>query len=142
MPVTRSFVKRATYSTFQDATKPLSDLLDEVKAQAAKGEKAGVTEYSRSYAAARDIVAQVVGHVSTKHVELFANLGFSDPNDVSKKRNDVVNSALSSWDAAAAKYAKGKAQEGNALRSAFEARMREFDNVVVSKGLFLPAPDK
>lgn len=145
MPVARAkptFAKGTRFVTFLDTVPTLNKLLDQIRTQATKGEKTGVSEYSKSYAGARDVLAQVVNHLHARQVDLFANLGFSDPNDVAKKRNDMVNSVLSAWDAPAAKYAKSKAQDGDALRVALEARLREFDNVIANHGLFLPAPDK
>lgn len=98
--------------------------------------------YGDGYGKAKDALKKVIDKLTPAQINFMSGLGFTDPNDDAKKRTDILNSAISSWDAAAAKYMKGHLDEGDAARKKFHTRMREFDDTLLLEGKPPVTPDK
>lgn len=98
--------------------------------------------YGDGYGKAKDALKKVIDKLTPTQVDFMSGLGFTDPNDDAKKRTDILNSVISSWDAAAAKYMNGHHSEGDAARKTFHARIREFDDTLLLEGKPPVTPDK
>lgn len=91
---------------------------------------------------AKDVLQPVVDGLTTDQVGYFEGLNFTDPNDDTKKRTDILNSSYSAWDSAAAAYMKGDKTTGDQARSDLQSRLQEFDTTVEKKGDPAVSPDQ
>jgi len=132
-----------TFDRFARLLPRLQALLDEVGSAAGKGQAAAMTAYAAGYNGASSTIKAVVdGDLTPEMVDAFSGLGFTDPQDVDQKRVDIVNSAVSSWDVAAAALVHGDAPKAEELTAALEARMHEFDDAVTTLGELAVSPDR
>jgi len=146
-----------TAQSFLDLYSPMSALLDTIKSEAAKGDKEGPTAYAQASSGkpklgadgqpvkgtdgkvvkdkkgASDYVDGVVSTLSTEQLNwAWTGLGLTSAQD--KRAKDVVGSVVSAWDRAASKYMKKDNGGGDAERSKFKDRLKEFDTAISSKG--------
>lgn len=98
--------------------------------------------YGDAYGKAKGILKPVVDRLSPVQLEYLSGLGFTDPGDDAKKRTDVLNSVVCSYDTVAAKYMKGELQTGDAGRPVLLARLSEFDDAIIFEGKPSVTPDK
>lgn len=135
----------------------LNTLLDQIKSEATKGSKEGASAYAKASSGvtklddknqpvkdskgefvkttkgSRDYVAPVVKNLSAEQLDwVWKGLELSSAPD--KRADDVINSILSTWDAAAAKYMKNDAGGGDSARAKLSPRLQEFDTALSSKG--------
>ena len=90
---------------------------------------------------AKSIIEKYVKALTPAEVDYLNGLGFTDPNSDEKKRVDIVNSLLCTWDVAAAKLMKGDFTGGLAAALALADRLDEFDATVNGKGTPALKPD-
>lgn len=129
---------------------PLTVLLDQIKATSGQGTAAAATAYSDAYSGnptkqvtgASPTITAYVKTLAATEVDYFSGLGFTDPHDDAKKRQDIVNSLLASWDASAAKYLNGKVSDGDAARPTLQKRLQEFETTFETAGKTAVTPDK
>lgn len=98
--------------------------------------------YGDGYGKAKDAIKKVVDKLTPAQVEFMSGLGFTDKHDLAKKRTDIVNSVLSSWDASAAKYMKAQLGAGDAARLQLRDRLAQFDVAYDTQGKTAVPPDK
>lgn len=161
-------VKFNIYSNFVNLFPFLSSLLDDIKnapskdAATAYGEAmSGKFEYGKGpdgkvkvgedgkpsdvkivQDGAKTLIEGLVATLTSKEIDYMSGLKFTDVSDDEKKRKDVVNSALSHWDASASKYMKQDRKGGDEAREAFRKRLYDYDTAIVSSGKTPIKPDE
>lgn len=144
------FVVPVVIDNFESIYTTLTALLDRIRSESPKGVKQGAVAYSTAYSGnadqnvvgAADIIKKHVNDMTIEQVNALSGLKFTDPNDDAKKRQDVINSALSAWDAVASKYMKNAQQDGDDLRPNLLTRLKEYDTVISNAGTPPVTPDK
>jgi hypothetical protein len=143
------------FSEFSNLNDPLTKLLDSIKSAAPSGTPTpasagaapgttdtGAKAYGDAHGKASDAIKAVVTALDDTSIGYFKGMGFTDPNDVSKQRTDVLNSVLNSWDQPASKYMKNAISDGDGLRPAMLSRLQEFDTAVQTAGATPVKPDQ
>lgn len=130
---------------FAELYSPLTALLDVISKEASMATPVSpkaAKAYGDGYTKAKDLIKPVVDKLTTEQVNFLSGLQFTSPSDDQKNRVDILNSVISSWDSAAAKYMKGKIAEGDTAKKQFFDRLIEFDGAITSKGKPPLSPDK
>jgi hypothetical protein len=91
---------------------------------------------------AKDVLQPVIDGLSSDQVDDFEGLNFTDPDDDTKKRTDILNSAYSAWDKSAGAYMKLDTTTGDTERANLESRLQEFDAAVQGDGDPAVSPDQ
>lgn len=90
---------------------------------------------------AKTVIEDYVKTLTATEIGYLSGLGFTAPNDDKKKRTDVVNSVLSSWDKSASKYMKQELAAGDAAASTLKSRLDEYDTAIRTQGKTPVKPD-
>lgn len=136
-------------NNFRGLFPALSDLFDYIEREASKSQADAATAYGNAYTGNVDkhiigavtVITDFVNTLAPEQIDYMQGLGFTDSYDDKKKRQDVINSVLSKWDAGAAWYMKGKTRNGNVMRADLFDRLTEFDTVMLAHGSLNVQPD-
>jgi hypothetical protein len=134
-------LKLSLYTRFEELNTQLVVLLNDIKTQAPLSSTSGPAAYGTDYGKAKALIQSLVDSLSPTDIGYFVGLKFTSPTDDKSNRTDVVNSIISAWDAAAAKYMKGQVSAGDALALMLLARLKQFDVAVQTAGKTSVPPD-
>ena len=134
-------LKLNLFNQFELLYNPLLALLNDIKAQAPMGPSSGPAAYGNDYAKAKSLIQATVSGLTLEQVSYVSGLNFTKPTDDASNRADILNSVISAYDAAAAKYMKNQPSAGNALLPALAARLQQFDVAVQTEGKTPVLPD-
>ena len=107
--------------------------LKDPKGNTMPGTKEGAKAYGDAWKEAQKQVKAVIAKLSPDELT-WAWTGLELSTTPDKHADDVTNSVLSTWDAAASKYMKNDTGGGDGEAGKLLPRLQEFDTAVSSKG--------
>lgn len=129
------------FTRFNDIYSPLAALLDQVKNAYSQGTAAVGTAYSTTHSSGSAAIADVVSSLSTTQIGFlngpiaFRNPGNVDTSDTdNNNQTDIINEALTLFDASAAKYLKGQGSDGDNLRGPLQTGLQSYDTAIQVSG--------
>lgn len=123
----------ALFTKIKNASVGGTPLVDPTTKQTQPGTKEGAKAYGDAWKAAQTQVKGVVSKLSSTDLDyVWKGLELSSAAD--KHGDDVTNSVLSTWDAAASKYMKADNGGGDSEAAKLKPRLDEFDTALSSQG--------